>query len=416
MNYYIKLIWNKELLNIGNLILINLFPVITQLLILKIISTSISSSEFGVYTLLLTVNILITQIFSNGLIGATARFFGSPAYTTSLFLSNYLSIFIFNFLIIASFSLLCCFIFYKIKGFAFSANLFIIIITSIFEIFFQSYLSLNNKINRRGRVLFYSFLFNFLKILGIYFIFNNSILNIRSILVVYLCVTLFIDLILFISISSKISEIKININIKALKHEMFYYIKPFYITGLFSFVFFVVDKWMIGLFLNDHFLGVYSIFFQIGYAPFTYLALIFTMFLSPIFFNNNDRDNTFIFKPKDLIIPFIFFTSFVILISFLSKDFIVLLLTDKKYLEHSYFIVFMAISGSLFLLTQILNLFFYAKKKVYLLTKIQFLGSFFSIISLFLFLKFLPHSYLPISFIFTNFFIVTLLYYFECQN
>ena len=107
----------------------------------------------------------------------------------------------------------------------------------------------------------------------------------------------------------------ININIKALKHEMFYYIKPFYITGLFSFVFFVVDKWMIGLFLNDHFLGVYSIFFQIGYAPFTYLALIFTMFLSPIFFNNNDRDNTFIFKPKDLIIPFIFFTSFVILIS-----------------------------------------------------------------------------------------------------
>jgi hypothetical protein len=98
------------------------------------------------------------------------------------------------------------------------------------------------------------------------------------------------------------------------------------------------------------------------------------------------------------------------------KDYIVLALSDKKYLDYSYFIVFMAISGSLFLLAQILNLFFLAKKKVYLLGKIQFLGSIFSIFSLFLFLKYIPHSYLPISFILTNLFIVVLLYYFECQN
>jgi O-antigen/teichoic acid export membrane protein len=416
LKYYLNLIGKKESLNIGNLVLVNLIPVITQLSILKIISTSISTSEFGLFTLLLTFNILITQIFSNGLIGATARFYGSPSYDTNLFLSNYLSIFVFNFLIIAFFSILSSLIFYSLMGVAFSINILIIIVTSIFDIFFQSFLSLSNKINRRNHVLLYSFVYNFLKMLGIYFIYFFGLLNIRSILIVYLSVTLLIDLILFISKSNKILEIKINIKRENLKNEMFEYIKPFYVTGLFSFLFFVADKWIIGLFLNEHILGVYSIYYQIGYAPFTYLALIFTMFLSPIIFNKIDSENVLVFNSKDLVIPFVIFILIVISISFFLKDYIVLALSDKKYLDYSYFIVFMAISGSLFLLAQILNLFFLAKKKVYLLGKIQFLGSIFSIFSLFLFLKYIPHSYLPISFILTNLFIVVLLYYFECQN
>lgn len=416
MKYYLNLFGEKEYRNIGNLVLVNVFPVITQLSILKIISTSISTSEFGLFTLLLTFNILITQLFSNGLIGATARFYGSPSYTTNLFLSNYLSIFIFNFLIIAFFSILSSFIFFNLMGFAFSINILIIIVTSIFDIFFQSFLALCNKINRRNLALLYSFSYNFLKILGIYFIYFLGLLNIRSILIVYFFVTLLTDVILFISIFKKISGIKINIKRENLKNEMFEYIKPFYVTGLFSFLFFVADKWIIGFFLNEHFLGVYSIYYQLGYTPFTYLALIFTMFLSPIIFNKIDAENVLVFNTKDLVIPFVIFILIVISISFFLKDFIVIALSDKKYLNYSYFIVFMAISGSLFLLAQILNLFFLAKKKVYLLAKIQILGSIFSIISLFLFLKFIPHSYLPISFILTNLFIVVLLYYFECQN
>lgn len=416
MKYFLNFIVKKESLNIGNLVLINLFPVVSQLVLLKIISTNISTSEFGLYTLLLTFNIFITQIFSNGLIGAAARFFGSPSYNTDLFLSNYLSIFVFNFSIIAFFSILSSFLFFNFMGIAFSVNILIIIVTCIFDIFFQSFLSLCNKINRRNRVLLYSFWYNFLKIFGIYFIYFFELLNIRSILIVSLLVTLLIDLFIFISISNKISLIKINIKRENLRNEMFEYVKPFYVTGLFSFLFFVVDKWIIGLFLNEHFLGIYSVYYQIGYAPFTYLALIFTMFLSPIIYNKIDTENLLVFKTKDLAVPFVIFILLVIPISFFLKDFIVLALSDKKYLDYSYFLVFMAISGSLFLLAQILNLFFMAKKKVYLLAKIQFLGSIFSIVSLFLFLKFLPHSYLPISFILTNLFIVVLLYYFECQN
>lgn len=416
MKYYLNLIGKIKSLNIGNLVLVNLFPAISQLSILKLISTSISSSEFGLFTLLLTFNILITQIFSNGLIGATARFFGSPSYNTDIFLSNYLSIFAFNFLLISFILILSSYFFYSLMDFAFLVNILIITVTSIFDIFFQSFLSLSNKINRRNRMLFYSFLYNFLKILGIYFIYFFGLLNTRSILFVYLFVTLFTDFLIFISIVNKISGINISIKKYIFKNEMFEYIKPFYFTGLFSFLFFVVDKWIIGLFLNEHFLGVYSIYYQIGYAPFSYLALIFTMFLSPIIFNNFDKEKALIFKPKHLVIPFIILIIVVIFVTFFSKDFIVLMLSDKKYLDYSYFLVFMAISGSLYLLAQILSLYFYAKKKVYLLGKIQFFGSIFSIFSLFLFLNFLPHSYLPISFIATNLFIVVLLYYFECQN
>ncbi len=413
LRYYLTTEWTKHLLTVVNLFFINLFPVITQLLILKILSTTITTSEFGLYTLLLTFNILITQIFSNGLISATARYFGSPNYNTEDFVSNYSSIFVFNLFIILIFSFLFCFIFYYFRGLAFSINLIIIIITSILDIFFQSYISLNNKINRRDRVLIYSFIFNLAKILGIAVVYFLNLLNVRSILIVYLIVTFLLDSILFITTYKKFPDINVILKNKNFKSEMFNYVKPFYLSGFFSFLFFVVDKWTIEIFLNEHYLGIYSIFYQIGYTPFTYLSLIITMFLSPIIFNKTDTNSSLDFISRDLLIPFFIFIIIVILSTYFLKDKIVLILLDKKYLDYSYYFIFMAISGSIYLFTQILNLFYLAKKQVYILTKIQIFGAFFSIFSLIFFMKFMPIYLLPISFIFTNLLILTLLYYFE---
>ena len=412
----------SELKSIAMLIAANIIPVFSQLIILKLVSTELSIDRFGVYAFLMTFNVLITQLFSNGIISMSARFYDSGNnFSEAFFLRNYLSIYLKNVAIIILLWIIFSIYLYSLFGTLGFYGLAIIVTTCLFEVLGQSYISICNKIERRKEIFTYTSLLNFIKILGVITLVFVNYLTINLILLSYLFSVVLSLLIILIINRKKILSIFKNYDLSyfitfSTDQATIDYVKPFYISGIFSFCYFVADKWFIQFFTDEYLLGLYSVYFQIGYSPFTYLGLVLTMYLSPKFYNKHDSNTKLTFSLKR---SFLFFSPFLISIVMISLVFankIIVLLSDSKYLELSHFFVVLVASGCFYVYSQILNLYLLAEKRIKLYSKIQIAVSLFSLFSVFIFINFLPFKYFPLSFLLTNILLVVLLLIVICRK
>ena len=333
-----------------------------QLLIIKLIAGELSTSEYGTLSLFLTFTILANQVCFVGTTSASGRF-----YIKSLN-ENFIEKFYSSLLVVFLVNCLVAIFLGTLLSFLFSIELIItikMILIVLFEASYQIFNSISNAKDKRKLVLFhvsfYYLLRTLILILIIYF-FNTQNFNFESAIDAFLISVLLTFTIQYLPKYRLIFSI-IKIDFRKYYKNIFKYIFPFYIFGFITFLNQGVDKWFIKFFLDDSYVGIYTLFFQFGFSPIILIATSFTTYLAPIYYNlqENKDENKINDLKRNFFIFILIGTVIAVFLSYLFRDFLITIIGNDSYYEYSYLLPFFVLAGSIFSATQLLNLEFFTK-------------------------------------------------------
>lgn len=135
---------------------------------------------------------------------------------------------------------------------------------------------------------------------------------------------------------------------------------------MFGFITFLsqgIDKWLIKYFLDDSYVGVYTLFFQLGFSPLVLIASAFTTYLAPIYYSLQEigNKNEINELKKKFLVYILIGTSIAVLLAYYFGDLIITFVGNNSYYEYSYLLPFFLLAASMYSLTQLLNLEFFTK-------------------------------------------------------
>lgn len=314
------------------------------LLVFKILTSKLSSSDFGIYALTLSFSAIIFTFPFTAIQHALTKY--SSVISEKKAMNVYKTIFILD---------ICFFVIYLFFSFVlFSINLITIdtvsyvlivmyIVTEVLKI--NNYIFLNSL--RKRKKYFFSVFFEFSIKLALLTIFTNSTNEVFTIFVVANILTI---------VFSKPDNLNLGIpnRIQLLYWSKMIYIfaLPLAIWGIFGWMRDMSNRWIIEYYLTLNDVAVFAIMNTIVTIIPGVLQSFFGMYFMPILYKKEREYKGAIrlFTNKLLIFGTMFILILTVIISFFA-DFIVLILSTQEYLRYSWMITPMFFAFAFFSLT-----------------------------------------------------------------
>lgn len=368
----------------------NIANIIGIMAVIKIMSYFLTTKEYGLYYLGISVTVFANQIFFGPFGNGFTRYFlisqknnDFASFLSSTFrLLNKLTYVIISTAVI--FFILLYF-FYGIGNFIFFISLFIIAIFSGYTSIIYSYFN----INRQRRIIAYYQIFDALiKIIFVIISLSFFHKKTENVLISIAAASLLIFLHQFYYLNKK-QKFKINIEYKSNYNwakDIFNFSYPFAIWGIFSWLQISSDRWFLGYFRSSRDVAKYAIIFQLGYYPPSIIIGNVIQTITPLLYNkagdgNNDvllAESTNVTRKITLLSILITMAGFFLAIFFSS--YLLRLLSNVKYVELSYLFPYMVISGGIFATAQILSIDFQSRMKIRQLLFIKIATSIFGVL------------------------------------
>jgi O-antigen/teichoic acid export membrane protein len=344
-----------------------LIGVIGMLLTINILSTRLDPSQYGTYSLFLTIGALMNSFFLGGISSGIPRFYtlitGNHKKNSYLYSAYFLCLKAFLFEIV--FLTVISIIFLAVGH---SENLSLVWIVVLFSTISSFNLIINDIYNiarHRSKITLMLFIEQSFRItfmlFAIYYFGNHVIVVMVSFLI-----STIITLLLNINLLKKIfkdfrfSRFPVNMEIKEWQIKIFKYSIPLSFVGLLSWFQSFSDRWALDFFSTSSNVGFYSILFQLGFTSSNLIIGVINAMISPIIYQKtgdlNDLEQN---KKVHLIIWRTVFFCFLVLlfffmISFFLHKFIFFVFVSSLYASVSYLLPWLILAGGLFSISQLL--------------------------------------------------------------
>lgn len=145
----------------------------------------------------------------------------------------------------------------------------------------------------------------------------------------------------------------------ASKKQIINYSKNFLIWGLFGWAQTFLDKWVLNHYNGSSTVGIYAVYYQYGFFPFTIFSSIISQYITPIFFSKIDNNqNSFSFLRRLLIYSIFFLIVFCISMAVLAyyiAPFFIRIFTNAHYLEYIHLFPIIVLAGCFYGFGQIIT-------------------------------------------------------------
>ena len=342
-----------------------IFSISCSLILVKLLSSNLTPSQFGDYTLALAIGGLVCQVaFSNSLPGISRYFLLSlerkdfnvflKKSIILMFKSSFVSI-------IFGFFVALYFIFFgNSKEVLLISIAIIFLILSNFNVMFIEF---QHMIRNRKIAIFHGALDSTLKLFFIFILFNfftkNSFVVLFS-LMLSMTIVLFFHISFikkFISCQESIESVPTN-----WKKNIRTYSSPFLLINLFSGLQAGIDRWSLDYFATRSEVGLLAPLTQLGYTPLLMISGLTTTLFGPILFKKSGDGTS---KKRNLEVGkftniFAAISMLIILLIFiftlLFHDLIFKVFVNENYFSVSYLLPWMVLSGGFFSISQMFSL------------------------------------------------------------
>lgn len=371
MAFFSKLMFLKSHLNtrMSLFVFSNVVSILLTILTIKLLTNKFSTADFGDYSLIMAIAAFPQVVLFSPLSASIFPFFKKMNINDNYYLNFQKDIFdIFFLFILILFSLIIlCFFLNQFFSFINLHFIFLFILSICFSASISSLTILDSFSLASSNVKEFTLfpIINLtLKLLLILIIFKIKMTP--TILIWFFCAVHFI---LFIfqaqylknkNIITYIPKFKLR-NVftisTPIKSEIFIYGKNFFIWGLFTWAQSFFDKWFLNKYSTPRDVGVYAVYFQYGFFPFTVFSSIISQYITPIYYSKIDENEALYKFMKNFIFFLIFFLSLSILIlpliSYYIAPPIIKTLTNSNYLLHIKHFPYIVLAGCFYCFGQI---------------------------------------------------------------
>lgn len=341
---------------------------LTTLLVTKLISVYLSKSEYGFYSLILSLVALFSLLPFSSLHVAIERYIIEYRQKGVLF-KYYSSIYLLH-LLFFIFYFIVLFPVKKLIGVEWEDSFLVIYLFSISRIYKLFVICVLN-INRKRKSILYARIIDIILQLLLLYLFLVGGLSVDEVLyssiissAVIIALMVYWDR--FNLLSSKFRLI----NFRPVFKDVFLYSYPLIFWGIFNWTQAMVGRWFVDFYLEKADVANFSMIFSLSLLPSTAIATVVGNFFVPIAYTNENLSKGFIHEyiKKILLIVCAVWT-FVMLFVYLCSESLVLLFLDKKYLDISWYLTWGLFGTGVYTLGQIsvYELYYYKKIKCLLL-------------------------------------------------
>jgi O-antigen/teichoic acid export membrane protein len=369
-------------------LLFQLSSLLGGIALIKLLAVSLSTAEYGTYVIITSIIAFVLMMPFTGLLQGVGRYIS--IYQKKGQYKIFLNSLIFIILICTALYMLLGILFYSLYSLSveWADKFLVIFLLTISEVFKVMFRTINNANRERKNIAISVFTEFFLKILLIFFIYTFFSINIKNVLMVLTVANLMSMIVMY-------NKSKKNISISSFSKKyckvhfqrIFIFSYPLLIWGIFGWLRDMSNRWYLDYFMDKESVALFAMMGSIALiAPFALQGVI-GAFCMPIIYQKENEKKGFTKKLLKILLPVIsavFLMSF--LIVYLFKDFIVVLLTDDKYLSVSWILPWMFLAYSLYVLSMIstYELFAHNQTKKLILSSIlpgiiAFLGGYFLI-------------------------------------
>ena len=370
MPYKNQFLRNSQKLNLHNTSKEFLFVVIGQIVAaagsligVRLLTQQITPTSYGEISLGLTIGVLFQQTLFGPLSGSYLRYFSIAKEKNEIpeFLSGVRKTSIQSIIISALvFIGIIIFIFFKHWN-----NYLLLIVFSFLYMLFSSlnnYLdNLQNAARQRTVVAWHqgvgTWLRYLLAILAIYLLgstsTNAAFGYALSAILVFLSQMFFFFHSNYFTINNQSSRNSI-VNSKNWEKDFWAYAQPFMIWGIFTWAQLSSDRWALSLFSSTSDVGLFTVLYQLGYYPISFLSGILLQYISPILFQwtgdatEEKRTQKSTLFVRNLVIYSLIFGFAITIFTLAFHKEIFILFVASQYRQVSYLLPWMALSGSIF--------------------------------------------------------------------
>jgi len=377
-----KTLYNKELLLVGFSQVISLFA---SLIFIKLVSHYASVSEYGLYSLLLSVTAFVALFPFTAFDQAIGRYV-SVYHDEKTYPENYTNIIYMYILLIGVLVLLFSFSYPFIKPYMQTdiLQLFnILILFTILSIFRTTLLQIENY-NRNRTIVLYSKIFEGLfRILLLIVIINYSFVTADKILLIS-CVILLINIFWILFYRKNFLTIKgLKFDLLVVNFNNYYkFASPLLIWAVFGWLQLYATTWFLQYYRSVEEVGYFTLINTIALIVPAQIVGIIGTFIVPIMYQKEGKHIGYTkVKSKQITIYLILLFSGIALVMFLVPDFIIGTLSSNKYTIYSWLLPYLFLAASFANLGQIWTYQFFVYKKTKQLLLAQILPSLISILS-----------------------------------
>jgi O-antigen/teichoic acid export membrane protein len=331
--------------------------------LLKVLTNNLDPTEYGKFSLSLTIAGLISLVFFGGINNGIGRYFSIAEDNEDVLDYVHASTKMLKF--VSFIVLFVGFISILVLFFSKNYNWIWLIIFSIVFAIFSSYSSaisgFQNAARKRSIVAFHGFLDSWLKV-GlsiIFFLFFGRISIIVMLVFATSSILVTLSQLFFLhQIKKKYKNKKNQINHQWGK-KIWSFSWPFYATNLFGWAQQSAGRWFLEEYSTKKDVGLYSVISQLGYTPIQTATSFLLTFLTPILFARMGDGTSLVQKEnvRSLTNKLSLFALLLILFAFITTTFfhqqIFQVLVNHKYYTVSIYLPWMILSGGTFAIAQI---------------------------------------------------------------
>jgi O-antigen/teichoic acid export membrane protein len=159
---------------------------------------------------------------------------------------------------------------------------------------------------------------------------------------------------------------KVSINFKELmninsptKREILNYSKNFFIWGLFGWGQTFFDKWFLNHYNGSSTVGIYAVYYQYGFFPFTIFSSIISQYITPLYFSKVDNNESALSFLRKLLVYCVFFLiifcTVMFVLSYYLAPFFIKIFTNAHYLEYINLFPIIVLAGCFYGFGQIIT-------------------------------------------------------------
>ncbi|CAA6807614.1 MAG: Polysaccharide biosynthesis family protein [uncultured Sulfurovum sp.] len=360
MNWFINLVKNEALIYS---IMIKVTQMTSGLIIMKLLSSHLSKSEFGYYALMMALLGLISMLPFAALDHGVLRFTVEYRKRISHFFSNVVGMYLF-FILLYSTAILLSHLFFNYES-KLALLLLLIPFLILPSILFNLLTWFENALENQKKFAFMLFLDFVLKVGGIGILILFNLLSTESIMILFMLSYALI----FLFASKDIFKFKMleKEEMKKIFFKILPYAYPIMIWGVFVWAQGMVYRWYLEFFSSKEDVASFAIISALAILPVTALTGILGTYLLPKLFRRNENeldDKSKIFKQvlKALFYVLGILTAMWLFINIFQKE-IVSILTDAKYASESWMLPYMFLAMMVYAIGNILAYMIYVKKE-----------------------------------------------------
>lgn len=347
------------------IVLGQILSVAGSLFLVRLMTEYLTPEQYGQVALSLTIAVLINQVVIGGLIGGIGRFYSIAFERKELAAYIYSSFCLMGYatLVVGILAVLILFVLYYRGDTQWAWLVLSALVYALLDGYNSSISSIQNSARQRGIVAFHGVVNVWLKICIGYGFLTFFEVSSTVVIISYALSALFVTIsqlyflrhIVGFSKSTSVSSLDYSV-------EIWSFSKPLIYWGGFTWAQQVSDRWALQTFSNINEVGLYTVVFQLGYAPISLLTGMVTNFLGPVFFqragNGIDPDrNTNVHSIAWRITTLSLFMTFAAFIfAYVFHKSLFSLLVAKQFHSTSYLLPYAILAGGLFAAGQTLAL------------------------------------------------------------